>query len=359
MTITLADNNAITDGHAGSDVSKWRLNISSQDGKTNFSCTLTVTGTTQDATAAIQACAAPLPPAGGGGGNFVVKPISCATNMVFTMAGVPPNTSNTAFTVNLNCNVSSSSVVGPSGGTIQQGAVAQFTLIQNNVGGFAFPWPSNFIDQPTIQGAANATTNASFWYDGTNWHAQTFPASGGGAANAAGILGDVQRNNGAGGLAVAGINDNGTTVRVNEDISFKGPNPYSNIMAYAGYSNASPPSTTASTTNGSAPVTVAALQLVEQGSLDLEAPIDAYCPEFAEVKVLEGFEGETPRLRAPASRARRTVTSRDGQTERGCARRADRGSHRRLLRRGRADPWPLHDDGRRAHRAVLDGRPRS
>jgi len=42
-------------------------------------------------------------------------------------------------------------------------------------------------------------------------------------------------------------------------------------------------------------VTVAALQLVEQGSLDLEAPIDAYCPEFAEVKVLEGFEGETPR----------------------------------------------------------------
>src|SRR6266850_1436314 len=258
MTITLADNNAITDGHSGSDVSKWRLNISSQDGKTNFSCTLTVTGTTQDATAAIQACAAPLPPAGGGGGNFVVKPISCATNMVFTMAGVPPNTSNTAFTVNLNCNVTSSSVVGPSGGTIQQGAVSQFTLIQNNVGGFAFPWPSNFIDQPTIQGAANATTNASFWYDGTNWHAQTFPASGGVAANAAGILGNVQRNNGAGGLAVAGINDNGTTVRVNEDISFKGPNPYSDIMAYGGYSNASPPSTTASTTNGSAAVTLAA-----------------------------------------------------------------------------------------------------
>ena len=257
MTITLADNNAITDGHTGSDVSKWRLNISSQDGKTNFSCTLTITGTTQDATAAIQACAAPLPPAGGGGGNFVVKPISCATNMVFTMAGVPPNTSNTAFTVNLNCNVTSSSVVGPSGGTIQQGAVSQFTLIQNNVGGFAFPWPSNFIDQPTIQGAANATTNASFWYDGTNWHAQTFPASGGGAANAAGILGDVQRNNGAGGLAVAGINDNGTTVRVNEDISFKGPNPYSDIMAYGGYSNASPPSTTASTTNGSTSVTLA------------------------------------------------------------------------------------------------------
>jgi methyl acetate hydrolase len=50
-------------------------------------------------------------------------------------------------------------------------------------------------------------------------------------------------------------------------------------------------------------VTVAALQLVEQGSLDLDAPVDSYRPEFAEVKVLEGFDGGTPRLRAPASRA--------------------------------------------------------
>ncbi|MGH3167922.1 MAG: serine hydrolase domain-containing protein [Trebonia sp.] len=50
-------------------------------------------------------------------------------------------------------------------------------------------------------------------------------------------------------------------------------------------------------------VTVAALQLAEQGSLDLDAPVDRYRPEFAEVKVLEGFDGDTPRLRAPASRA--------------------------------------------------------
>ena len=50
-------------------------------------------------------------------------------------------------------------------------------------------------------------------------------------------------------------------------------------------------------------VTVAALQLVEQGSLDLDAPVDTYRPEFAEIQVLEGFDGDTPRLRAPASRA--------------------------------------------------------
>lgn len=49
--------------------------------------------------------------------------------------------------------------------------------------------------------------------------------------------------------------------------------------------------------------TVAALQLVERGSLDLDAPVDSYRPEFADVQVLDGFDGDTPRLRAPASRA--------------------------------------------------------
>jgi methyl acetate hydrolase len=60
--------------------------------------------------------------------------------------------------------------------------------------------------------------------------------------------------------------------------------------------------------------TVAALQLVEQGALDLDAPVEAYRPEFAEVQVLEGFDGDTPRLRAPASRAtvRHLVTHTSG-----------------------------------------------
>jgi methyl acetate hydrolase len=50
-------------------------------------------------------------------------------------------------------------------------------------------------------------------------------------------------------------------------------------------------------------VTVAALQLMERGALDLDAPVDTYRPEFAEIQVLEGFDGNTPKLRAPASRA--------------------------------------------------------
>jgi methyl acetate hydrolase len=61
-------------------------------------------------------------------------------------------------------------------------------------------------------------------------------------------------------------------------------------------------------------VTVAALQLVEQGRLDLDAPVDAYRPEFAQVQVLDGFDGDTPRLRPPASRAtvRNLVTHTSG-----------------------------------------------
>ncbi|MHA6793698.1 serine hydrolase domain-containing protein [Pseudonocardia bannensis] len=49
--------------------------------------------------------------------------------------------------------------------------------------------------------------------------------------------------------------------------------------------------------------TAAALQQMEKGNLDLDAPIDTYCPEFADIQVLEGFDGDTPKLRPPASRA--------------------------------------------------------
>ena len=50
-------------------------------------------------------------------------------------------------------------------------------------------------------------------------------------------------------------------------------------------------------------VTTTALQLMEQGSLDLDAPVAKYCPAFGELQVLEGFDGDTPRLRAPKSQA--------------------------------------------------------
>ncbi|HEY0576724.1 MAG TPA: serine hydrolase domain-containing protein [Pseudonocardia sp.] len=49
--------------------------------------------------------------------------------------------------------------------------------------------------------------------------------------------------------------------------------------------------------------TVAALQQSERGNLELDAPVDTYLPEFAELQVLEGFDGDTPKLRPAGARA--------------------------------------------------------
>ncbi|HEX2745798.1 MAG TPA: serine hydrolase domain-containing protein [Streptosporangiaceae bacterium] len=51
------------------------------------------------------------------------------------------------------------------------------------------------------------------------------------------------------------------------------------------------------------PCAVAALQQMEQGHLDLDAPVVDYVPEFAKVQVLTGFDGDTPILRPPARQA--------------------------------------------------------
>lgn len=47
---------------------------------------------------------------------------------------------------------------------------------------------------------------------------------------------------------------------------------------------------------------IAAMQLVEQGLIDLDAPAEQYLPELADVQVLESFDSNgQPRLRTPAS----------------------------------------------------------
>jgi CubicO group peptidase (beta-lactamase class C family) len=42
-----------------------------------------------------------------------------------------------------------------------------------------------------------------------------------------------------------------------------------------------------------------AMQLVEQGKLDLDGPAARWVPELAGVQVLEGWEGDRPKLRPP------------------------------------------------------------
>lgn len=49
--------------------------------------------------------------------------------------------------------------------------------------------------------------------------------------------------------------------------------------------------------------TTGALQLFEQGELDLDAPVSSILPEFGELQVIDGFENGQPVLRAPKSQA--------------------------------------------------------
>lgn len=60
--------------------------------------------------------------------------------------------------------------------------------------------------------------------------------------------------------------------------------------------------------------TVAALQLMERGQLDFDAPVEHYCPEWADLEVLVGFDGDEPVLRPPATQAtvRHLVTHTSG-----------------------------------------------
>jgi methyl acetate hydrolase len=62
--------------------------------------------------------------------------------------------------------------------------------------------------------------------------------------------------------------------------------------------------------------TVAALQQRDRGNLDFDAPVDTYCPDFAAVQVLDGFDVDSPRMRAAAGRAtvRQLVTHTAGLT---------------------------------------------
>jgi Beta-lactamase class C and other penicillin binding proteins len=47
----------------------------------------------------------------------------------------------------------------------------------------------------------------------------------------------------------------------------------------------------------------AAMILMDRGKLDPNTPVETIIPEFAKIRVLDGFDGATPRLRAPRSKA--------------------------------------------------------
>ncbi len=47
----------------------------------------------------------------------------------------------------------------------------------------------------------------------------------------------------------------------------------------------------------------AAMILIDRGQLSMETPVEEVLPEWADLRVLEGWDGDTPRLRAPREKA--------------------------------------------------------
>lgn len=58
----------------------------------------------------------------------------------------------------------------------------------------------------------------------------------------------------------------------------------------------------------------AAMILIDRGELDFDTPVEEVLPEFAEIRVLDGWDGDTPVLRAPKTKttARQLATHRSG-----------------------------------------------
>jgi len=89
FSMVLADNTVVSDGHTGATASKWSFSIcSSNTPPVCFTATITITGATQNISAALQAAAAPLP--------VTAQPAGLTTVNNFT------NTNNFAGTTNLN-----------------------------------------------------------------------------------------------------------------------------------------------------------------------------------------------------------------------------------------------------------------
>jgi hypothetical protein len=100
--------------------------------------------------------------------------LAFSSNITFTAS------SCSDFTLTLTGNVTSSAVSGAVTG--QQIIVS---ACQDGTGSRTLAWPPNFTRPPTIASAANACTNAAFFYDGSNWRnigatGDTLVPSGGG-----------------------------------------------------------------------------------------------------------------------------------------------------------------------------------
>ena len=75
------------------------------------------------------------------------------------------------------------------------------------------------------------------------------------------------------------------------------------VLYQGAYGDAKPDTMFRNASMTKAVATTAALQLVEQGRIELDAPVASIVPEFGELQVLDSVEGREPVLRAPKKQA--------------------------------------------------------
>jgi hypothetical protein len=102
-------------------------------------------------------------------GDFLVNdntttPVTTINALAFSATPTFAAGPNGIFTMTLTGNVTSSTITGS-----LTGQIIEFSLCQDGTGGRTFAWPASFLRPPTIVATASACTNASFFYDGTNW----------------------------------------------------------------------------------------------------------------------------------------------------------------------------------------------
>jgi hypothetical protein len=109
------------------------------------------------------------PAIGAGGIPSTQVNVPCVASPTFTIG----STFITDFFMNLNCNVTSSTMAG----TLVAGVEATFTLTQDATGGRTFTWPAGFLNTPTLNTLAGSTTVATFQYCGAVGSGNACPAN--------------------------------------------------------------------------------------------------------------------------------------------------------------------------------------
>jgi hypothetical protein len=164
FTVDLPDN-VVVGTQSGALNTQWTFAFASKSTPTGvgqpptFQVTLTITGSTQNISAAVQAAAAAF------SGPSIPGEITVPTVIPFSATPVfaaNPVTGG-SFKITLSANVTASSLTGAVAGQL-----IVFQIVENGTGGWTFVWPSNVKGAMAITTAAGTHNQQLFIFDGTN-----------------------------------------------------------------------------------------------------------------------------------------------------------------------------------------------